>query len=693
MTQSDLNATYKLVAVLISELKAVNSALIEGENDLSPLQVLDFTTKKANSYLKERDSNHKRTRMITSNPLYVPPKEVGIGTRFELERDENSAIPQRIQSTFQYVSIVDTIKSLFLRPEFKSIYFNYNSAVDTNEHKCADDVYERFCCGSMYANSTFFQADKNRLVIQIATDEFEPCEALQSKAGSHKILAVYFVIRNMPSRFLSKLQNIYLICLCNSNDVKTEQTDYNNIWNLIAEDIKYLEETGIDVDKNTNVKGTLAYMSFDNLGANSSFGMVESFRAFFYCRICELPREECEKSTREHPNMLRKKEQYMKQLAIIEKSETVNLSVTKGIKRLCALNEIENFHIMENISVDILHDLNEGVIPFLLRSLFNHCVQMRVFNRNQVVKLIQFYDFGYLNSKNRPSKIELDSSNLRQNGAQLRCLLLHLPFILSSFKKNLILADIWICVKSLLKICQIAYSPKITNSDLITLENEVHVHLENVKRCFKVNLTPKHHFLTHYCTVIRLMGPVVHMSMMRFEAKHKYFKNCVKRSCNYVNINKTLALKHQKLMCEQDNGYKDEPVTGAKKGFSEVFFELHSEIFASKNIDANDICEVGWLQSNGKRFKAGLFILTGSVVAEIIKIVDVKNNFHFFCVEYDKMGFDTYSNSYEIKQSLPIRNILVNFTELLHKISFERKRCDEKLYIIADTLDIKNILL
>lgn len=548
LTQSDSNKIYKLVGDLVNEIKSVNATLIEDENGFNPLQVLDLTNGIISSHFEKINSHCKRTNLLVKDPLYVAPKEVGIGTRFELERDNESktAIPQRIQSTFAYVSIVDTLKSLFKRDEFRTVYFEHNSENQT-DHTCVDGIYERFCCGSMYKSTEFFRANKNRLQIQIGLDEFEPCNPLQSKAGSHKILAVYFIVRNMPVEYLSKLENIYLICLCNSNDLKTEQTDYNNIWDLIVKEIKLLEEIGINVgvdNNNINVKGTLAYISFDNLGGNSSLGLVESFRAFFYCRICELPKEKCEQFVKEDPNMLRNNEKYLKQLAIVEASEKVNFSQTKGIKRFCALNEINHFKIVENISVDIMHDLNEGVIPFLLKQLFTHCISNKVFTEKQITKIIQFYDFGTLNSKDKPSKLMLEKSNVGQNGAQSRCLFLHLPFILSNFKTNRVLVELWICVKSLLKICQIAYSIKITDADLIILENEIRIRLESVKKCFKAKLTPKHHFLTHYRTVIQLMGPIAHMSMMRFESKHKFFKDRIRRSNNFININKSLALNH-----------------------------------------------------------------------------------------------------------------------------------------------------
>jgi hypothetical protein len=37
-----------------------------------------------------------------------------------------------------------------------------------------------------------------------------------------------------------------------------------------------------------------------------------------------------------------------------------------GIKRNCILNELQNFHVMENYSVDAMHDFLEGIAPFEL---------------------------------------------------------------------------------------------------------------------------------------------------------------------------------------------------------------------------------------------------------------------------------------------------------------------------------------
>lgn len=56
--------------------------------------------------------------------------------------------------------------------------------------------------------------------------------------------------------------------------------------------------------------------------------------------------------------------QYRKGFAV-RKSQ---LGRNSGNKKYCALNDLKYFHTCQNFCVDIMHDLNEGVIPFFSQS-------------------------------------------------------------------------------------------------------------------------------------------------------------------------------------------------------------------------------------------------------------------------------------------------------------------------------------
>lgn len=97
----------------------------------------------------------------------------------------------------------------------------------------------------------------------------------------------------------------------------------------------------------------------------------------------------------------------------------------------------------------------------------------------------------------------------------------------------------------MLKIVTICYSSKISETDSNELEYWVKTHLDKMIEVFGIKLKPKHHFMTHYANIIRKVGPLVHMSTLRFETKHKEFTKIAKSTNNYRNINKTLSTRYQ----------------------------------------------------------------------------------------------------------------------------------------------------
>lgn len=54
-------------------------------------------------------------------------------------------------------------------------------------------------------------------------DDFEPCNALKTKSGTHKTFGVYGSIRNIPVKLQSKLDNIFLVALVSSEDLKHDE--------------------------------------------------------------------------------------------------------------------------------------------------------------------------------------------------------------------------------------------------------------------------------------------------------------------------------------------------------------------------------------------------------------------------------------------------------------------------------------
>lgn len=576
LSQKKTNEIFGLTEKLIHNLQKFNVRLIDDDNQMSPVKVIESTTDFFVDELRKRKSNYKRNLNNRKNEAFVHPKELSIGTRWERKRftDEHGAqisIPKVVQNTYQYIEVKEIVQFLFNTKEFCDMYFNENTVLD---HKCERGKYKYFCCGETYQKSEFFKENPLAAQLHLSSDDFEICSPLQSKAGVHKICAIYLTIQNIPPKYLSKYNNIYLVALCNADDLKSKTTDFNNLWQEIVRDINYLETVGVEIEGRPNLKCTLTHLSFDNLGANLSLGYVASFSSTHFCRHCLRSKDQCRTAIEDDLNLLRTKTIYDQQLRIVQNSEKVKYDETQGVKFYCKLNDLLHFHILDNPTADIMHDLAEGVVPFLMKHLFTYAFNKKIFTENELNWMAQFYSYGWLYRHEIPSSICLNKRSLGQNAVQSICLFKHLPMILYEYRENEHLQNVWPCVISLLRILEIVYSYEVTDEVLEILRAEVRKHLASIKDILHEHLRPKHHFMLHYPYLFRIMGPLIHLIMMRFEAKHQQIKRLLGDNRNFRNINKTLAIKHQQAACTTEFSYKNEIETNKIKPVDLEFLEI-----------------------------------------------------------------------------------------------------------------------
>lgn len=127
-----------------------------------------------------------------------------------------------------------------------------------------------------------------------------------------------------------------------------------------------------------------------------------------------------------------------------------------------------------------------------------------------------------------------------------------------------------------------------------------------MQKAFKVNLIPKHHFITHYGTLIRLMGPLISMSTIRYESKHQHLERLIETSRNTVNVTKTITKRHQSQLVFKSNTYLNEIQYGKKVSISQSCeFELS---LTSNHSSAQKMFSVDWFRWNSYVYRKGLFI-------------------------------------------------------------------------------------
>lgn len=80
-------------------------------------------------------------------------------------------------------------------------------------------------------------------------------------------------------------------------------------------------------------------------------GLTESFSANYYCRFCLGKKSDLKSLVTEDASLLRCQSDY--QNHVMDKEF--------GVKEECLFNNLKYFHIYTNTSVDVMHDLYEGV--------------------------------------------------------------------------------------------------------------------------------------------------------------------------------------------------------------------------------------------------------------------------------------------------------------------------------------------
>ena len=135
------------------------------------------------------------------------------------------------------------------------------------------------------------------------------------------------------------------------------------------------------------------------------------------------------------------------------------------------------------------------------------------------------------------------SSSAIQNWVLLRLL----PIMIGSRIKNYD-DDVWKLYLLLRKIVAIVCSSKLRNKNVNLLAGYIEDYLEIRYDLFlNIPLRPKHHFTSHYLSLILHFEPLNRLWTLRFERKHICFKRCARRLQNFKNVSRMLAEKHQLL--------------------------------------------------------------------------------------------------------------------------------------------------
>ena len=400
-----------------------------------------------------------------------------------------------------------------------------------------------------------FQQFPNALRIILYQDAYEIVNPLGSAKKKHKILGVYFTLGNIYPENRAKIDSIQLALICRDNDLN--HFGQSAVFTRLVYDLKQLEN-GIDVGLDQPVRGTIVCIVGDNLGSHSLGGFTENFSvAHFFCRYCHASRSDLkEASLKVEVQELRTPDSYKQ--CIDHLNQNVDESSYKGIKFDSIFNSLEYFHVCSlGLPPCIGHDLFEGVVKYDVRILLDCFIHAGWFTLTELNRTIETFPFKGVDRQNKPCSISKVGDSISGQAVENWTLLRFLPLIISMIANDAL--DVrnpaWSLLLILHQIVEIVTSHELVSSNIAVLDMLIKDYLDGRTSQFpSKSLRPKHHYMAHYPQLIFIFGPLIHVWTMRFESKHSYFKECIRRVKNFKNVTKTLSHKHQLLQAYYGTG-------------------------------------------------------------------------------------------------------------------------------------------
>lgn len=610
-----------------------------------------------------------QTAAVKSIYKYVDPIEIPLGYRFDRKFNSKTQSSQqrKVNETFQYVTIIETLELLMYHPEVRE-YVN-------SEKNWDDDWLKSFRDGVNFKTNPFFKKYPQAFRIQLYYDDFVFNNPLGSKVHPHKLGAFYYIIQNLPNHLNSFEGGIHVLAICYTADI--DKYGMKALLEPFLNDLEKLEsEGGVEIfvnDEKLTLRARLSAVCADGLAAHQLFGLL-SPAAYHFCRLCMVSRDDHKNNTN-LPANLRNKELHEKQLQNIKSKRTV-AECTAAKKEIevredSALHASRCFHCTNNFVFDPMHDIFEGIAPYEIKLALSHFLKVKLYKLNidTFKSRIHLFPYGSTDIKNKPlANFTLSSINnlkdhsLSQTSAQTWCLMRIFPFLVSDKVEE---DDEYLKLILLLnQITEIIFSPKVRLSILPYLSKLIEEHDQLFRRLFsdssKIN---KLHHLTHYSDCIRHSGPLKLLNCLRFEAKHAFFKKFGSVCCNFKNLPKSMTNLCQLSQCStwgtnklprtKLNFDQKEQIQVVDTHLKEKLKELHFK-------DTDCVFRVNKINIYGTEYRNDFFVgidnrvnrEDGNVIFGCIKeMIVIKDNVYFWCPEWPVQWLNDSLNAYCVDET------------------------------------------
>lgn len=215
-----------------------------------------------------------------------------------------------------------------------------------------------------------------------------------------------------------------------------------------------------------------------------------------------------------------------------------------GVQGKCLFNVLPSFHVIFNKIMDLMHDLQLGVIKFILFCALNYFIltyedfDLITFNTR-----LKNFDYGSKERTNKPSPIA-DSHlkyGLHMNANETLFTLRYFPLLV----KNMIPYDdlVYQFILDSIDIVNLCFAPQFDITSLAQLRQRISSNRRHYLFLFDQHLRPKDHHMLHYDISIVENGPLKYTSAIRPESKHQVIRAYTNNSRNRRNICYSISKK------------------------------------------------------------------------------------------------------------------------------------------------------
>ncbi|XP_034934881.1 uncharacterized protein [Chelonus insularis] len=587
------------------------------------------------------DSEYKRFKYFKGQNLLITPVPFKIGEIKDDKKMKGTVVLTNKQCFAQVVPMRIVLRQFFELPNVYERIISYIK--DESSRNYLPKLYTSLFQGKIWENISNSYGKKVVIPLYLYYDDFEISNTLSSAAGIYKIGAFYFSIASMPPEYSSSIDSVFLAEFIHTMDLK--EFGNEKCCRAIVDELKFLAEEGIWVDVNginKQIFFVLIGVLGDNLGMNGILGFSESFIAEYFCRCCRSTNNECSKQLVENKGSLRNIHNY----------EDDTRSLSTGVKEKCIFNVIPHYHCTINITWDLMHDLYLGICRYDMAKIIDHCIKKNYFSLEHLNNRLKYFDYSEIDRGKKISFISahhIHKGNIIITASEMSALISYFGIIVVDLVP--VDDDAWELYNTLYEIIDIVTSSSISEYQVIHLEQLIRNHNELFINLFGP-LVPKSHFLTHYPSCIKNMGPIKNLSGSKFESFHQLSKKNAHVVNSRINITYTLALKMQLQVCYRILSQKGlEP----KIEYGQVLeISDNYESTFSSHIGA-EACTVSWVKINGTIYKPdfGIYVknddFNDPMFGIIISIIMSKDCTIFLVYkECYTIGFNNHQKGYEI---------------------------------------------